>query len=313
MSTHKLTVAVTGATGFVGQSVITALQKRDYNIRVLVRNPSRLTDGNNIVPIQGSLTQPASLIELVSGADAVLHLVGIIMEKPSAGQTFDAVHVHGTQAVLAAAKAGGVKRWVQMSALGTRPNAISNYHRTKWLAEEAVRHSGLKWTIIRPSLIHGPRGEFMQMVRDFWVKRMPPFVPYFGSGLFGCGAQSKIQPVYVEDVAEVFVESLTREKTIEETYGLGGPDEFTWPELYRTIQKHLPAARKKRILAVPAWKAKLMARTPLLSSLLPFNWDQVVMSQEDSTCNLAKLRADFAIDPAPFEATLAGYASSLSK
>ena len=140
MSTQARVVALTGATGFVGQSVVKALLAKGYTVRALTRGPGRLpTDNPRLVPVTGSLRDAASLSELMSGADSVVHLVGIIMEKPSAGRTFEAVHHQGTRAVLEAAKAGGVKRYVHMSALGTRPDAVSNYHRTKWLAEEAVR------------------------------------------------------------------------------------------------------------------------------------------------------------------------------
>src|SRR6185436_19566424 len=115
------------------------------------------------------------------GASAVIHLVGIIFEQPYSGVTFQRMHFEGTRAVVDAAKLAGVKRYVHMSALGTRMDAASDYHKTKYAAEQYVRASGLDWTIFRPSMIHGPKGEFMQMVNKWVHKKEPPFfaMPYF--------------------------------------------------------------------------------------------------------------------------------------
>ena len=77
-------------------------------------------------------------------------------------------------------RGAGVKRWIHMSAMGAREGAASRYHETKWRAEQAVMKSGLDWTIIRPSLIHGEDGEFVEMVRGFLKKGGMPIVPYFG-------------------------------------------------------------------------------------------------------------------------------------
>src|SRR5690606_9197191 len=119
------------------------------------------------------------------------------------------------------------RRYIHMSALGTRPDAVSRYHQTKWEAEEIVRGSELDWTIFRPSLIHGPDGEFMRMMKFFCTSRVrQPVMPYFGSG------NTLIQPISVRDVATIFVRALTLPATIRQTYELGGPERFTWKELY---------------------------------------------------------------------------------
>ena len=107
--------------------------------------------------MRGGLFEAAALDEGMRGCDAVVHLVGIIRERPSRGVTFGAVHLEGTRRVVDAAARNGVRRYVHMSALGTRPDAASDYHRTKYEAEEYVRAGGSDWTIFRPSLIHGRR------------------------------------------------------------------------------------------------------------------------------------------------------------
>jgi NADH dehydrogenase len=331
-----MTVALTGGTGFVGRHVLAQLVSEGHRVRVLVRDQGRLQNaGSGVTPVKGDLFQPNALKELVTGADAVIHIVGIIMEKPRQGQTFERVHTEGTKNVLAAAKKVGVKRWVQMSALGSRPDAPSRYHTSKWHAEQAVKESGIPYTIFRPSIIHGPDGEFMQMVRDFWCKAFPPFVPFFCRGTdvldiiqikmamawpfpslkrysapryVSEAPAGRLQPVLVDDVARCFVGALTRPQTIGEVYPLGGPDAMTWQQLYITVRSHLPKARAKKVCAVPAWYAKMIAGLPGV----PFNRDQVLMSQEDSTCDIGKVQEDFGVELASFDASLAEYAPKLA-
>ena len=328
------TVALSGASGFVGGHILQHLLTGGHRVRALVRRPERFTPGisnTRLTVVKGSLFDDQALADLVKGADAVVHVVGIIMEVPRKGQTFDRIHRQATCRLLAAAKSAGIKRWVHMSALGTRPNGVSGYHRSKWQAETALRDSGLDYTIFRPSLIHGPDGEFMQMVRGFWCKLMPPFVPYFGTGLtFGdivrlkmkllfplparhpvhvlpTAKAGRLQPVWVQDVARCFVAALANDGSIGETYPMGGPDRFTWPQFYLTCRNHLPKAKNKPVLALPAWYAKLIAGKPLV----PFNKDQVIMSQEDSVCDIAKVQGDFGFELAAFEPTFAEYASRI--
>jgi NADH dehydrogenase len=233
------------------------------------------------------------------------------MEYPSRGATFERIHFEGTKSVVDAALRAGVRRYVHMSALGVGPDAKSTYHQTKYFAEQYVRASGLDWTIIRPSLIHGPRGEFMQMEAAWARRRRPPFLfmPYFGAGAFGRGGAGMLQPVYVKDVARAFVDSLTNPATIGEIYPLGGSDRLTWPALHRACATAV-VGKPRAVMAIPAWYAKALTYVAP-RSLLPFNRDQVIMSQEDNTADLAKFKSDFGWDPQPFEPTLRAYASSI--
>jgi NADH dehydrogenase len=195
-----------------------------------------------------------------------------------------------------------------MSALGVRAEAVSRYHKTKYLAEQYVRASGLDWTIIRPSLIHGPRGEFMQMEAKWARGAAPPFLfmPYFGAGAFGRGGAGKLQPVYVGDVARAFVDALEKPQTIGEIYPIAGPQEFTWPEMHEVAARSI-VGRRRWVMALPAWYAKAITYIAP-GALLPFNRDQVIMSQENNTTDLAKFKSDFGWDPKPFEPTLREYA-----
>jgi NADH dehydrogenase len=198
-----------------------------------------------------------------------------------------------------------------MSALGVRPGAVSTYHQTKYLAEQDVRNSPLDWTIFRPSLIHGPAGEFMQMEAKWARGTAPPFLfmPYFGAGAFGRGGAGMLQPIHVNDVARAFVDALENPKTVREIYPLGGPDRVSWPQLHRTVARAV-VGRRRWILPMPVWKARLLTHI-VPPSLLPFNRDQVIMSQEDNTADLAKFKSDFGWEPRSFEASLLEYAASI--
>jgi NADH dehydrogenase len=246
----------------------------------------------------------------MAGCTAVIHLVGIIMEKPSKGITFERIHFEGTRAVVDAAKRNGIGRFIHMSALGTRPNAASQYHQTKWKAEECVRASGIDWTIFRPGLIHGPGG-LMEMEAKWAHKSAPPFVamPYFGKGALGLGGSGLLQPVYVDDVARAFVEAIDRPQSIRKTYDLAGPDRLNWPQFHHVSSLEL-IGKQRMTAPLPAWIAKLLASAGL-GPLLDFNRDQVIMSQEDNVGDPTPFEADFGWKLRPFRESLREYASGL--
>lgn len=305
-------VFVTGGSGFVGSAVIDELLNRGDSVQALVHSKAIRGDDPRVHSVQADLLDREALAEGMRGCDAVVHLVGIIMEKPAKGLTFERIHYEGTKAVVDAVRSAGVRRYMHMSALGVRPDAVSEYHRTKHRAEEYVRSSGLDWTILRPSLIHGPQGEFMktevQWARGF---RLPPFLfmPYFGAGFLGSRGAGKLQPVYVNDVARAFSDALQNPGTIGRMYSLGGPDQFTWPELHHTVAQAV-IGKRRLVLPIPAWKARLLTRI-LPAAMLPFNRDQIIMSQEDNTCDLTAFRADFGWEPQPFAATLRSYVEQM--
>ena len=234
-------VLLTGATGFVGRSVLRELIAKGHKAVCLVRDRDAFLASAKHLPadrfevVSGSIFDHESLAAAAQGADAAIHLVGVIQENRLRGQTFERVHVEGTLNVLSACKAAGIRRYLHMSALGTRRDAISEYHRTKWLGECHVRDSGLDWTIFRPSIIHGPDGEFMHMMKTFvcdvtvpalgFFPLFIPVIPYFGDGM------KQLQPVSVRDVAHCFVAALSLPATIGKIYELGGPEALTWKEL----------------------------------------------------------------------------------
>jgi NADH dehydrogenase len=303
-------VFVTGASGFVGSSVLKELLGKGFAVNALVNRGKLPVQDPNVRQVPGDLFNSAALNEGMAGCEAAIHLVGIIMEKPSKGITFERIHVKGTKAVVDAAKRNGIRRYIHMSALGTRPNAASTYHRTKWQAEEYVRSSGLDWTILRPSLIHGPGG-FMTMEAKWARKTAPPFVgmPYFGKGIFGLGGSGLLQPVYVNDVARAFVEALASPQTIRRTYDLAGPERFTWPEFHEASAQII-VGKRRRTAPLPAWFARLLA-TAGLGPLLDFSRDQVIMSHEDNIADTTPFENDFGWKPQALRETLRQYGANL--
>src|SRR5215467_9604980 len=149
-------VFLTGATGFVGKHMLERLLAEGHAVRALARNPQKdnLAEHAKVELVAGDVIEGTGLNQGMQGCDAVIHLVGIIVEKGK--NTFEAVHHVGTRNVVEAAKGSGIQRLVHMSALGARADGVAAYQTSKWKGEEEVRKSGIPYYILRPSLIFGP-------------------------------------------------------------------------------------------------------------------------------------------------------------
>ena len=304
-------VFVTGGSGFVGSEIIDELRARGWSVNALVRRHDLSGYDSEVHSVKGSLFDATTLDAGLADCEAIIQLVGIIKEDRARNITFDRIHYQGTKNLVDAARRVSVKRFLHMSALGVRADAQSEYHRSKFKAEEYLRASGLDWTIIQPSLIHGPGGEFMQMEAKWARKQSPPFfaMPYFGAGCLGLSGAGLLQPVYVKDVARAFVDAMENSRTIQQTYPLGGPDRLTWPELHQAVAMAV-VGHRRWVLPFPVPIAKFYAAIGF-GKLLGFNRDQIIMSQEDNTCDLTKFKTDFGWDPQPFVPTLHRYAKQL--
>lgn len=258
-------ILVTGGTGFVGKEIVRQLAQAGHRVRVLARHPERVEKGAitldlppNVEFVRGDVLNPASLEAAMTGVTAVIHLVGILFETPWI--SYEQAHIDSTVNVLNAARAAAVKRYLHMSALGTRSSAIARYHRTKWEAEERVRQSGLDWTILRPSLIYGPGDKSFNLLSSFL--RWPfDFMNFYSFPNLG-GGKARVQPIAVGDVAKSFVNALSNSATVGKTYDLCGPKDLSWTEIL------LRLAKKERLDVVLDTHATLFALRSILWAFL---------------------------------------------
>jgi NADH dehydrogenase len=291
-------VFVTGGTGFVGRAVIQALQGEGYAVRCLVRRGSErdLRGFGAIERVEGDVMARQTLDEGISGCDAVVHLVGIIHERPAIGSTFERVQVQGTRNILDAAADAGARRYVHMSALGSRAGARSRYHQTKWAAEEAVRSSPLAWTIFRPSIIYGRGDEFVTMLRSM-LERLT-IVPVIGTG------RQRLQPVPVEQVAQGFARALTLDATVKHSYDVGGPDAVSMIELLDAIARAMGRPRGPLKAHIPLGVVRPLTRALYRLPGFPLTPDQLLMLEEDNTCDPSAFFSTFGLTPVPLAAGL---------
>ena len=290
--TRRLTVLLTGATGFVGGYVARQLVERGHEVRALTRRPAA-ADGLRelgITRVRGDVSKEEPLDGAADGCDVVIHLVGIIQEV--SGATFEDVHVEGTKNLVAAAKKAGVRHFFYQSALGTRPNAKSQYHQTKWAAEELVRASGIAYTILRPSLIYGPGDQFT--IRLSEMLKLSPVLPVIGSG------KSKVQPIYIDDVVRCIKKAVSNDAYFNEICEIGGPDQLTYEEVTTAIAAAMGVKRPK--VHIPM--AFLKPAAKVLQAVLPkppVTTDQLIMLQENNVCSPQDIRDAFGIKPIAFK------------
>ncbi len=320
-------IAVAGATGFVGRHIVAELLSRGHHVRALVRDVARaraaLPRDERLALVQGDAGNPDDLRRFTQTAWACINCIGILRE--GRGGTFKRQHVEATHNLLEAARDAGAHRFIQVSALGVSDDARTEYQRTKWAAEVMVRRSGLGWTILRPSLIHGAGSEFLKTAKGWVTGTEQPwfFLPYFSRPVHVDDVPlaavkrepARVAPVAVEDVARAAAECLERPETIGEIINLAGPEELTWPEMLREIQAAVPSsAGGLSPLGIPFEAAAIQARIAKavgLGKLLPFDEGMAIMGAMDSLASSDKARAMLNFNPRPFRSSLKRYAVQL--
>lgn len=291
-------VFLTGASGFVGAYILRELLKQGHTARCLLRDPSvELAATDGVEKVKGDVTNPKSLTGLLRGCDAVIHLVGIIDEKPSKGITFEAIHYEGTKNIVNEAVDSGIGRYVQMSANGARADGVSAYQVTKWKAEQYVERAGFDhWCILRPSLVFGkPRPndeEFASRLATTLIKPFP-VLPVFGDG------QYAMQPISVEEVAAAFVQALTLEKANGQSYDVAGKEKVAYINILDRITEGMGLKPKPK-LPQPIWLVRPAVHTLGKWGLLPISPDQFEMLIEGNTCDETAFYRDFDVTFKPF-------------
>lgn len=295
-------VLITGGTGFVGAKIVDGLVGAGHEVRALVRRQSAAGAGSlpGGVEIATGDILDSDLDKHLDGVGCVVHLVGIIRAYPSRGVTFEKLHVEATSNLVRAMESAGVKRLVHMSALGAGPDASTDYFRTKWAAESAVRESGLDWSVIKPSAIYGPGDEFVNMLAG--QVRLMPVVPVIGDGAY------RLQPISVKNVAEGFVKACSMDETIGKVYEAGGPDEFTYNDLLDEIARAQGKAGARKIhfpLSIMQPLIKIMERF----DFFPVTTGQLDMLLMNNVCDPGPFFSAFDIKPISFPEGIGEYIS----
>jgi NADH dehydrogenase len=291
-------ITVFGGSGFIGRHLVRRLAQMQDRVRVAVRHPDAalflkpMGDVGQIVPVQANLRDDRSVAAAVRGADAVVNLVGILYSRGK--QNFAAVHHEGALRVATAAKAAGVQRFVQMSALGADPRSPAEYARTKAMGEQAVQAAFPGATIVRPSVVFGPEDGFFN--RFARMAMVSPMLPVLGRPPHG----PSFQPVYVGDVAQAITTILERPETAGKTYELGGPRTYTLEQIQRLVLEW--TGRKRLVAWLPLWIANLQATALEFLPVPPLTRDQVKLLQVDNVCyGKAPGLAELGIQPTPAE------------
>src|SRR5881394_1061244 len=283
-------VTIFGGSGFLGRNVVRELCKRDYRIRIAVRRPElagHLQPAGKVGQIhavQSNLRHPASVEAAMRDSQVAINLVGILTE--SGAQTFDAVQTKGAETIARAASAVGA-RMVHVSAIGADENSPSHYARSKAAGEKAVLAAIPAATILRPSVVFGPEDQFTN--RFAALARMSPALPLIGGGV------TRMQPVYVGNVATAVADAVDGKAKPGATYELGGPEVLTMREIMQWICK--VTGRDRALLPLPFGLAKLQATfLQFAPGALKLTPDQVAMLQLDNVVSEAAKAAGLTLE-----------------
>lgn len=301
-------VTIFGGSGFVGRYVARRMANEGWRVRVAVRRPNEAifvkTYGvvGQVEPILCNIRDDASVANAMRGADAVVNCVGVLNDLGNNG--FEAVQAEGAERIARLAAQQGIKRMVHISAIGADPESDSEYARTKAQGEAGVLTHMPEAVILRPSVIFGPEDQFFN--RFAAMARMSPFLPIFG-------ADTRFQPVYVDDVAQAGVKGVLGQAE-PGIYELGGPEVKTFREL---MQQMLGVIHRRRIIiGLPFWVGRIMAGVLDIVKFVSFQLFPNNILTRDQLKNLrrdnvvsdgAKGFADLGIEPATLESVLPEY------
>ena len=287
------TVAVVGATGFVGRSVVARLSEAGHRVLAVSRDGRRIGSWPNTVETRAADVETGTGIPAaLAGADAVVHLVAIPRE--ARGRTFANVNVRGTQRVVDAARASGIRRFVHLSALGVADDPKLDYLYSKWLGEQVVRESGLDWVVLRPSLLFGPGDGFFSVVRTTLKWWSPGIVAVPGRG------DARFQPLAVDDLALAVERAVAGETHVGSVIELGGPRYWSYREIVDEVMRVTGMRRLTLPMPIPLLSA-LTVVTDRVLPVFPVSHDQIASLARPNFTTLDAFEQAFGVRPRPMD------------
>jgi len=263
-------ILITGGTGFIGKNVIEELEKQ-YHLILPVRNPDKLEgESPNITVVDF----PEELTEVVTryNPDIIINLLGILNEEPKKGITFEKVHVEYVRQLVEGAKRSGVKKFIQMSALGADENSKSRYARTKAEGERLVINSGIDYVILRPSIILGKGQKLFEDLKKFSVLTPVILAP-----------KGKVQPVHIDDVVKTVKKAVDDDNLKNEIIELCGTRIVSYKELFEFALSYI--GRKRIVIEMPAGFFWFMLPVFRLLPEPPVTEDQLYLLEKDNVCS----------------------------
>ena len=295
-------VTVFGGSGFLGRQIVKSLAAEGVSIRVAVRHPERASflkqmgRGGQIELVRANVWEESTVARAVKKSTWVINTVGHYVEK--SGATFDAIHGQGAHNVARQAGNAGVERLIHISGVGSDPASDSPYVRARGIGEDLVKGAFEGVTILRPSVIFGPDDSFFNTLAG--LARQMLVLPLFGTG------RTKLQPVFVGNVAEACVRVLADPSTQGKLYELGGPRIYTYKALMNLVLEHV--GKRRVLVPVPffVWDT-LVALLSVLANP-PLTSDQVNLMKSDNVVGETALTLeDLGIDPTPVDEVLPTY------
>ena len=286
-------VFLAGGTGHVGGGILQELLRQGHEATLLGRHAPEHPLDRRVRFVEGDVTRPGSWTGQVAGHEACVNAVGIIRDR--GGNTFQRVVVDGTKHLLGACWAGGVPRFVQISANGIEP-AIVPYQKTKLEGEALVKASGLAYTIFRPSIVYGPTDSFTTPVARAmrWGA-----VPYLGRGDY------RLAPVALSDLASAVVKGLGNPAAMNQTFHVCGPESLAYKDVLGSIRE--AAGRRALLVPVPKWMGFTGAALLGWIPWFPATTDMLRMLVRGNKCPDQEWARVFRITPAPFAEGLQEY------
>jgi NADH dehydrogenase len=304
---HSL-VTVLGGSGFLGREIVKCLARKGLAVRAAVRHPGSVSTApcgeevGDVTAVYADVRDETSLALAVEGAQAVVNAVGLYVERGS--ESFEAVHAQGALNVVRQARQAGAQRLVHISGIGADARSSSSYVRSRANGETLVQEAFPRATIFRPSVMFGPEGALFGVLAT--LVRRAPVIALFSRG------QTRLQPVYVGDVAEAVAQTLDEPLSEGKRYELGGPDVYTYRELVELVLRRCGSSRVLLPVSFPVWA--LLAGILSVLPTPPLTRDQVVLMRRDNVVARDALTlGDLGVVPSSVEAVLPSIFGSARK